>query len=160
MINAHDLQDNTAPDITLTEAGGDQRPLASWRGSWVVLYFYPKASTPGCTREARDFTDHKAAFAAEGCIIAGVSPDSTKALCTFISRQELEVTLLSDRERAAARAYGAFGIKKMYGKEVEGIIRSTYLIDPAGVVRRVWSPVKVDGHAEEVLAALKECKRS
>ncbi|MEG6504496.1 peroxiredoxin [Nitratidesulfovibrio sp. 1201_IL3209] len=151
LISAASLSGKAAPGFRLADASGAPRALADFAGKWLVLYFYPKASTPGCTREARDFTCMLSDFAAAGAAVAGVSPDSPKALGNFTLKQELGVTLLSDPDRAVARAYGAFGTKMMYGKAVTGIVRSTFLIGPDGMVRAVWSPVKVDGHAQAVL---------
>jgi peroxiredoxin Q/BCP len=143
-----------APDFALADKDGTTHTLQSFNGRWLVLYFYPRANTPGCTPEGKDFTDLLPRFEALGCTVAGVSPDSLKSLCNFAQKQELAVTLLSDKEKDAASAYGVYRMKKSYGKESPGIVRSTFLIDPAGILRRVWSPVTVDGHAAAVLDAL------
>lgn len=158
-VSAASLLGGKAPDFNLADATGTYRSLADHAGHWLVLYFYPKASTPGCTREAKDFTCLLPDFSAAGARVAGVSPDSPKAIGNFTMRQELGVTLLSDPERACARAYGAFGTKLMYGKTVTGIVRSTFLIDPDGVVRAVWSPVRLEGHAQAVLHELDKLRR-
>lgn len=155
LITAASLTGKAAPDFRLTDASGASRALADFAGTWLVLYFYPKASTPGCTREARDFTCMLPDFAATGAAVAGVSPDSPKAIGNFTLKQDLGVVLLSDPDRAVAKAYGAFGTKMMYGKAVTGIVRSTFLIGPEGTVRAAWSPVKVDGHAQAVLDELR-----
>jgi len=130
--------------------------LADYEGKWLVLYFYPKDSTPGCTTEARDFTERAADFTALGAKILGVSPDSEKSHCKFIEKQSLAFDLLSDRDHQIAEAYGAWGLKKFMGKEYLGILRSTFLIDPQGQLAFTWPIVKVKGHAEAVLAKLKE----
>ncbi|MBZ2171034.1 peroxiredoxin [Nitratidesulfovibrio sp. SRB-5] len=150
LITAASLSGKAAPDFRLADASGASRGLSDFAGTWLVLYFYPKASTPGCTREARDFTCMLPDFAAAGAAVVGVSPDSPKAIGNFTLKQDLDVALLSDPDRAVAKAYGAFGTKMMYGKAVTGIVRSTFLIGPDGTVRAVWSPVKVDGHAQAV----------
>lgn len=125
-------------------------------GKRVVLYFYPKDNTPGCTREAQAFAEKYADFAALGAEVWGVSKDSLASHERFQEKYALPFPLLTDPGNEVARAFGAFGTKKMYGKEVEGVIRSTFVIGPDGKVEAVWSPVKVDGHADEVLAKVRE----
>jgi peroxiredoxin Q/BCP len=120
----------------------------------VVLYFYPRDMTPGCTREACAFRDSQSKLRSLGAVVLGVSPDSLASHQKFQAEQKLNFPLLSDAARAVARKYGAFGEKVMYGRKVKGMIRSTFVIDSRGVVRKVFPKVKVDGHAEEVLAAL------
>ena len=137
--------------------------LKAFKGKWVVLYFYPKDNTPGCTNEACDFTETMPLFDDMDAVILGVSPDSTKSHRSFIEKKNLEITLLSDTEKTAHRAYGAWGMKKNYGKEYEGVIRSTFLISPDQKIAASWSNVKVrvkrkDGevrHADVVREALK-----
>jgi peroxiredoxin Q/BCP len=119
----------------------------------TVLYFYPKADTPGCTNEANDFTAHADAFAKAGVTVVGVSKDPVKKLDKFKAKYDLKVTLASDEETGVTEAYGVWVEKSMYGKTYMGIERATFLIDEGGVVRRVWRKVSVKGHAEEVLAA-------
>ncbi len=128
------------------------------KGKWIVLYFYPKDNTPGCTTQACDFTANKAAFEDEDAIILGVSGDSAKKHRNFIEKQNLTITLLVDDENKVAKEYGAFGLKKLYGKEYEGIIRSTFIIDPQGNIAATWTKVKTKGHSELVMAKLKELK--
>ncbi len=130
------------------------------KGKWIVLYFYPKDNTPGCTTEACDFSANKEAFEDEDAIILGVSPDSAKKHQNFIAKKELSITLLVDDDHSVAKAYGAFGPKKLYGREYEGIIRSTFIIDPNGNIAALWSKVKVKGHVEAVMQKLKELKSS
>jgi peroxiredoxin Q/BCP len=120
-----------------------------------VLYFYPKDDTPGCTREACDFRDNLARLRREGATVLGVSKDSLASHGKFRSKYQLPFDLLSDEDNSVARAYGAYGEKTMYGKKILGTIRSTYLIDENGRVDTVWSPVKVDGHVEQVLDRLR-----
>ena len=142
----------------LPDQDGALRGLDDYAGKWLVVYFYPKDNTSGCTLEARSFTALAGRFAAEGAAVVGVSPDSVKTHCGFIAKQELGITLLSDPERSLIEAAGAWGKKKLYGKEYMGVVRSTALIDPRGVVREVWTKVKPAGHAEEVLDKLRELR--
>lgn len=147
-----------APDITLpgVDESGAERvfSLGDFSGECVVLYFYPKDNTPGCTQEACDFRDSMMRVKAAGAQVIGVSPDSVESHRRFMEKHGLRFTLLSDPDKKAAAAYGAYGEKKMYGKTSMGIIRSTFLIDGDGVVRHTWSKVKVKGHVDEVLEAL------
>jgi peroxiredoxin Q/BCP len=131
---------------------------ADLKGHWTVLYAYPKDSTPGCTTEACDFRDSWTRVQALGAQIYGLSRDSLKSHQNFIAKQNLPFRLLSDPERTLLEPLGAFGKKMMYGKEVEGIIRSTFLIDPKGVIRHVWPKVSVKGHVQDVLEVLSELK--
>ena len=142
----------------LPDQDGALRGLGDYAGKWLVVYFYPKDNTSGCTLEARSFTALAGQFAAEEAVVVGVSPDSVKSHCGFIAKQELGVTLLSDPEHSLIEAAGAWQKKKLYGKEYMGVVRSTALIDPQGVVREVWSKVKPSGHADEVLARLRELR--
>jgi peroxiredoxin Q/BCP len=152
---AFDLENDGGGRSTLKEAvasGGAKD------GRWLVLYFYPKDSTPGCTREAEAFTAAKRKLAALGALVMGVSKDSIKSHCTFRDKYALAFPLLSDPDLAVHRAYGAYGEKTMYGKNVMGTIRSTFLISPEGRVARAWRGVKVDGHVDAVLEAIREAK--
>jgi len=146
---------NTAlPAFSCLDDQGHTVTPESWAGSWVVLYAYPKDSTPGCTTEACDFRDNWARVQALGAKVYGISRDSPKSHQNFIAKQTLPFPLLSDPEATLLKALGAFGKKVMYGKEVEGIIRSTFLVDPKGVIRQVWPKVSVKGHVEAVIQAL------
>ena len=147
-----------APDFCLPNQDNEEICLRDFAGSWVVLYFYPKDNTPGCTTEALDFTALKAEFEKEGATIFGVSPDSVKKHCNFIAKKDLKITLLSDEEKEVAQKYGVWQLKKMYGREYMGIVRSTFLIDPDGNIAYKWEKVKVKNHAQEVLDKLKELK--
>jgi peroxiredoxin Q/BCP len=145
-----------APDFTLLSSKGGEVTLKDLRGKPVVLYFYPKDDTPGCTREACAFRDTQAQIKKTGAVVLGVSPDSAASHEKFGARYRLNFPLLSDPDRSVAKTYGAFGEKVLYGKKVTGMIRSTFVIDADGVVRKVFPRVKVDGHAEQVLEALSQ----
>jgi len=145
-----------APDFDLRDQSGESVSLAGQRGKWVVLYFYPKDDTPGCTKEACDFRDNHGAIEAAGAIVLGVSADSEASHTKFAQKYELPFKLLvDDKDHGVARAYGAWGVKKNYGREYEGVIRSTFVIDPEGKIAKVWPRVKPDRHGEEVLGWLK-----
>ncbi len=148
-----------APAFALESSAGGKVRLADLAGKWVILYFYPKDATPGCTTEAQDFRDAKDALAERGAVVLGVSKDSLASHQKFADKQSLNFGLLSDPSGEVIEKYGAWGEKNMYGKKSMGIIRSTVLIDPAGKVRRVWPKVKVKGHVDEVVAALDELAR-
>ena len=143
-----------APDFTLPADGGQTVALADLRGKKVVLYFYPKDDTPGCTKEAIAFTEHRAAFEDAGATIFGLSKDTVAKHDKFIAKHSLGIPLLSDEDGQVVEAYGSWVEKSMYGKTYMGIDRSTFLIDETGVLRQVWRKVKVKGHVEEVLAAV------
>jgi peroxiredoxin Q/BCP len=151
MISAGDI----APDFTLPRDGGGNITLSALRPGKAVLYFYPKDSTPGCTTEAQQFRDLHDAFAGAGCIVAGVSRDSLRSHENFKTKQELPFALISDTGEALCTQFSVIKQKKLYGKEVRGIERSTFVIDGKGVLRREWRGVKVPGHAQEVLDYVK-----
>ena len=144
-----------APGFNLPRDGGGSGSLADFEGRKLVLYFYPRADTPGCTREAIDFSRLRAQFGKVGTEILGVSVDPVKAQDAFKKKHDLTIGLLSDETHKMLEAYGAWGKKSMYGKTFEGVLRKTLLIGPDGKIVRIWPKVKVDGHAEEVLAAAK-----
>jgi thioredoxin-dependent peroxiredoxin len=144
-----------APDFSLPRDSGETLSLRDFKGRKLVLYFYPKADTPGCTKEAIAFSGLKSAFTRAGADIVGVSADPVKALGKFRDKHDLKLALASDEEKKMLTAYGAWGEKQMYGRKFMGVRRMTYLIGPDGRVAQVWENVKVDGHAEEVLAAAK-----
>lgn len=144
-----------APDVAFETMDGRQTTLAAWRGRPLVLYFYPKDDTSGCTREAQDFTALADAFAAAGVALLGVSKDSPKKHQAFTAKYGLKVPLATDAEGALLEAFGAWVEKSMYGKKYMGIDRSTFLIDSDGKIVREWRKVKVPGHAQEVLDAAK-----
>jgi thioredoxin-dependent peroxiredoxin len=144
-----------APNFKLPGDDGSTVSLADFKGRKLVVYFYPRADTPGCTRESIDFSKLRAAFTKASTDVIGVSADPVKAQEAFKKKHKLSVGLLSDETHAMLEAYGAWGKKSMYGKTFMGIIRMTYLIGPDGRIAQVWPKVKVDGHAAEVLAAAK-----
>jgi peroxiredoxin Q/BCP len=145
-----------APDFTLPADSGGEVTLSNYRGKKVVLYFYPKDDTPGCTTEACNFRDDYSEILAAGAVVLGVSPDSVKSHDKFKLKYELPFALLSDPDHRIAEMYGAWGEKKMYGKTYMGILRSTYVIDEEGKILKVFPKVKPKDHSQEVLAALKE----
>ncbi|CAH1680592.1 putative peroxiredoxin bcp [Hyphomicrobiales bacterium] len=145
-----------APDFTLARDGGGEISLASLRGRKIVLYAYPKDNTPACTAEAIAFNGLRQAFADCGTEIIGISPDSVKRHDNFKRKYELDFALLADEQQELAQAYGIWVEKSMYGRSFMGIERATFLIDAAGRIARIWRKVKVDGHAEEVLAAARD----
>ncbi len=144
-----------APPFKLAREGGESITLASLKGKKVVLYFYPKDDTSGCTKEAIAFNGLRKDFEAAGAVVLGVSPDSVESHAKFSKKYKLELTLLSDETKAMLEAYGVWVEKSMYGRKYMGVERTTVLIDEKGKVARVWNKVKVDGHAEEVLEAVK-----
>jgi thioredoxin-dependent peroxiredoxin len=147
---------DTAPDFELAEQDGNPVNLSDHRGSPVVLYFYPKADTPGCTTQACGIRDRGADYTAANAVVLGVSPDSPDALRKFADKHGLPFTLLGDEDHSVAESYGTWVEKKNYGKTYMGVQRSTFVIDPDGVVRHVIPRVKPDTHDQKVLAALDE----
>jgi len=152
-------KNDKAPKFDLPSDSGKNLSLADFAGKALVLYFYPKDNTPGCTREAQAFTKLLPAFKKAGAAVVGVSRDSVASHCGFRDELGLKVALLSDPDLAVHKAYGAWGEKTSYGKKTTGVIRSTFLIDEKGRIARAWSNVKVDGHAEAVLEELKSLSR-
>jgi len=145
-----------APDFSTPDQNGNSVILDDLSSEWIVLYFYPKDDTPGCTTEAKDFTELYQDFSALGAKILGVSPDSGKSHCKFISKHNLSITLLSDPEHILTEAYGAWQLKKFMGKEYMGVARSTFLISPDKIIAYTWPNVKTKGHAQAVLTKLQE----
>ena len=141
---------DVAPEFTLTDDAGKQVSLADFRGQRVIVYFYPAALTPGCTTQACDFTDSLDALHAAGYDVLAISPDQPAKLAKFRERDHLTIRLLSDPEKAVLEAYGAYGEKTMYGKKVVGVIRSTFVIDPQGVVEHAQYNVKATGHVAKL----------
>ncbi|MFJ6138011.1 thioredoxin-dependent thiol peroxidase [Kitasatospora sp. NPDC092286] len=144
-----------APAFSLPDADGTQVSLADHLGRKVIVYFYPAALTPGCTKQACDFTDNLEVFAGAGYDVIGISPDKPEKLGKFREAENLKVTLLSDPEKAVLEAYGAFGEKKLYGKTVTGVIRSTVIVDEQGKVEHALYNVKATGHVAKLLRDLK-----
>lgn len=147
-----------APDFCLEDPDRGEICLRDQRGKWVVLYFYPKDNTKGCTLEALEFTAAEDDFKAKNAIVLGISPDSLKSHANFREKHELSINLLSDTEKKTLEAYGVWQTKKMYGREYMGVVRSTFLIDPEGRIVFTWLKVKVDGHVDDVLARLVELR--
>ena len=147
------------PDVSLHLTGDRVSKLADYRGKPLVLYFYPRASTPGCTQEGLDFSAAIARFRRQSCIILGASRDSLKAQENFKTKQGFPFDLVADREEQLCQAFDVIKMKNMYGKQVRGIERSTFLIDAEGVLRKEWRGVKVKGHVEQVLEAVKSLKK-
>jgi peroxiredoxin Q/BCP len=144
-----------APAFSLPREDGSTVSLADFKGRKLVLYFYPRADTPGCTRESIEFSKLRAGFTKAGTDVLGISADPVEAQQAFKKKHKLAVPLLSDERHEMLAAYGAWAKKSMYGKTFMGVVRSTVLIGPDGKVARIWPKVKVDGHAAEVLAAAK-----
>ena len=149
-----------APAFCLPNQEGEEVCLGDHRGKWVVLYFYPKDNTKGCTLEALDFTLNKATLEAMGATVLGVSPDSVESHEGFCMKHDLTITLLSDPEHSVLEEYGVWQLKKMYGREFHGVVRSTFLIDPEGRIAHEWRKVSVDGHVDAVKEKLAELKGS
>jgi peroxiredoxin Q/BCP len=141
---------DTAPDFTLTDDTGGQVRLQDLRGRKVIVYFYPAAMTPGCTKQACDFTDSLDSLKGAGYEVLGISPDKPEKLAKFRERDSLTITLLSDADRSVMRAWGAFGLKKLYGKDVEGVIRSTFVVDEEGRIELAQYNVKATGHVAKL----------
>ncbi len=148
------------PAFSLQDDQGNTVTAKALQGHWTVLYAYPKDSTPGCTTEACDFRDNLARVQALGAQVYGISRDNLKSHQTFLAKQNLPFRLLSDPDCALLKPLGAFGKKVMYGKEMEGIIRSTFLIDPKGIIRHVWPKVSVKGHVAAVIETLAELQKT
>ena len=145
-----------APDFTLPTDGGGNLSLKDLKGKKVVLYFYPKDDTPGCTTESKDFSALKGEFDALNCTVWGCSTDSVRRQCNFRDKQELTVPLLADEDQVVHAVFGTWQEKKNYGRTYMGTVRSTFLVDPQGNLAAAWPKVRVKGHADDVLAKLKE----
>jgi peroxiredoxin Q/BCP len=141
---------DTAPDFTLPTDDGSTVTLSALRGRKVIVYFYPAAMTPGCTKQACDFTDSLSSLQAAGYDVLGISPDSPAKLAKFRDRDSLTITLLSDADRSVMKEYGAFGEKKLYGKTVEGVLRSTFVVDEDGALTLAQYNVKATGHVAKL----------
>ena len=147
-----------APDFVAENDNGVKIKLSDFKGKWVVLYFYPKDNTSGCTKEACDFRDNMERITSADAVVLGVSPDSVKSHGGFKSKYSLNFSLIADPEKEICNLYGVMGEKSLYGKKYMGVIRSTFIIDPKGKIKHVFSPVKVDGHVDEVINFLDELK--
>jgi peroxiredoxin Q/BCP len=145
-----------APDFCLPDPERGEICLVDQRGKWVILYFYPKDNTKGCTLEALEFTAAEDDFKQKNAVILAASPDSLKSHTKFRDKHNLTINLLSDTEKDTLQAYGAWQLKKMYGREYMGVVRSTYIIDPDGTISYIWPKVRVKGHVDAVMEKLVE----
>lgn len=145
----------TAPEIVAEASNGKTVSLSDYKSSWIILYFYPRNDTPGCTKEACAFRDLQAKLTGLNAVVLGCSTDNLRSHDKFITKYDLPFTLLSDEDHKIAEAYGAWKEKNMYGRKIMGVERCTFLIDPAGKIDRVWRGVKVDGHVDEIIDELK-----
>jgi len=150
----HLKEGDKAPDFKGLDQDGNERSLADYKGKKLILFFYPKDNTPGCTAEACSLRDHYGELRAQGFELLGVSPDSQKKHQNFIAKHELPFPLLADTEQEVLKAYGAWGEKKMYGKTYEGVLRSTFIIDEEGKIEQIFSKVKTKDHAGQILEAM------
>lgn len=157
---AEELVGQKVPDIKLPASNGKEVSLRDYEGKNVVLYFYPKDMTPGCTTQACDFRDDHAQFEQWNTVVLGVSADSLSSHEKFIKKHELPFVLLADTEHRLAEYFDVWKLKKMFGKEFYGIVRSTFIINPEGVIIKAWDKVKVNGHVQEVLEFIKEQSNS
>ncbi len=148
------------PDFTLPATGDQNLSLSDFKGKNIVLYFYPKDNTPGCTREGQDFTEQLSKFKRQKTVILGISRDTVRSHENFKAKQSYTFNLLADTDEEVCTLFEVMKMKNMYGKQVRGIERSTFLIDSAGKLHREWRKSKVDGHTEEVLAAVKKLNKS
>lgn len=147
-----------APEFSLPDERGEIHNLSQYIGRWVVLYFYPKDDTPGCTTEACGFRDMNDAYREQGIVVLGISKDTPAAHGTFVEKYKLPFTLLSDTEKKIIKQYEAWGMKKRFGKEYEGILRTTYVIDPEGIIKKVYEQVKPEDHAEQIITDIQTLK--
>lgn len=148
-----------APDFKAHIDGGKEIGLKDFSGKWVILYFYPKDNTSGCTAEACSFRDNMGRLASLGAVVLGVSPDSVKSHDGFKDKYQLNFSLISDPDKVICNAYDIIGEKSMYGKKYLGVVRTTYIIDGKGIIRYVFSKVKVEGHTDEVMEKLRELQQ-
>jgi thioredoxin-dependent peroxiredoxin len=151
--------DEPAPNFTLPDQNGVPVELKSFSGKWVVVYFYPKDDTPGCTLEAVQFSRLADDLATANVVVLGISPDSLESHCAFEKKHDLKIRLLSDTEHVVLEAFGVWHLKSGFGKKYWGVVRSTYLIDPAGVIRRIWRDVQANGHAIDVKTVITDLQR-
>ncbi|NBS69096.1 thioredoxin-dependent thiol peroxidase [bacterium] len=159
MSTAQDLVQKPAPHFTTQDQNNKTHNLTDYLGKWVVLYFYPKDMTPGCTIEACSFRDNLHRITAKGAVVLGVSADSVKRHAKFAENESLTFPLLADEEKKICEAYGALGKKKFMGREYTGILRNTYLIDPNGSIAKVYENVKPAGHVDEIIRDLEVLAR-
>jgi peroxiredoxin Q/BCP len=148
-----------APDFCLPDPGRGEICLANQREKWVILYFYPKDNTSGCTMEALEFTAAEKEFKEKNAVILAASPDSLRSHTNFREKHGLTINLLSDNDKETLQEYGAWQLKKMYGREYMGVVRSTFIIDPDGYIAYIWPKVRVKGHVDAVMAKLEELQQ-
>ena len=148
-----------APDFTLPDQKGKAHTLSDYRGKWVLIYFYPKDDTPGCTKEACGLRDNKLKYSRQKAVILGISPDSSKSHAKFSAKYDLPFTLLADEEKKVVRQYAVWGKKKFMGREYDGVFRKSFLVDPKGKLAKIYDKVKPEEHAEEVLGDIKEFRK-
>jgi len=148
-----------AINFCLPDEEGNEVCLDSYKGKWIILYFYPRDNTSGCTREAKDFSEHMEEFEKLNAVVIGISPDSPESHRKFKEKHSLKVKLLSDESHEVMEKYGVWQLKKLYGREYYGVVRSTFLISPDGKIVYEWKGVRVKGHVEEVLQKLKEMQK-
>lgn len=147
-----------APDFSLPDRNAQKVHLSNHFGRWVILYFYPRDNSPGCTMEAKEFSEHLGEFEDLNAVVIGVSPDSVRSHYTFARNNNLNILLLSDRQKKVMEQYGSHRMKSIYGKETPTVVRSTFLINPGGNIAYIWDNVRVKGHVQEVMEKLKELK--
>ncbi len=147
-----------APEFSLPDERGEIHNLSQYIGRWVVVYFYPKDDTPGCTTEACSFRDMNDAYKEQGIVVLGISKDTPAAHGKFIEKYRLPFTLLSDAEKKIIKQYEAWGMKKRFGKEYEGVLRTTYVIDPEGLIKKVYEQVKPEDHAQQIITDIQTLK--
>jgi peroxiredoxin Q/BCP len=147
-----------APEFSLPDEQGEIHNLSQYIGRWVVVYFYPKDDTPGCTTEACSFRDMNDAYKEQGIVVLGISKDTPAAHGKFIEKYKLPFALLSDTEKKIIKQYEAWGMKRRFGKEYEGILRTTYVIDPEGIIKRVYEQVKPEDHAQQIITDIQTLK--
>ncbi|MBN2601792.1 MAG: thioredoxin-dependent thiol peroxidase [Candidatus Marinimicrobia bacterium] len=150
---------NIAPDFSLMNQDNSEVTLNDYRGQWVVLYFYPKDNTSGCTKEALDFTEHLDEYRKLNAQVFGISPDSVSSHQKFIKKYNLTIDLLADPDHNVLEKYGVWQEKSMYGRKYFGVVRSTYLINPEGKIEKVWEKVSVDGHADAVMCEIQDYQK-
>jgi thioredoxin-dependent peroxiredoxin len=151
--------DSQVPAFCLPDKAGEQRCLSDFRGKWIVLYFYPRDNSGGCTREAMDFSEQLLDFEKQNAVIIGISPDSPASHQKFAEKHQLRVLLLSDEQHEVAEKYDVWKLKRLSGREYHGIERSTFLINPEGMLAQVWRKVKVNGHVDSVKRTLKALRQ-
>ncbi len=155
----HELEGKKAPNFTLEDQNGEKHSLADYKGKWVVIYFYPKDMTPGCTVEACDFRDSEARLTSKGVVVLGISADTVKSHEKFAKKYSLPFPILADVDKEVVNKYKSFGKKKFMGRTYDGIFRNTFIVSPVGEIEKVYESVKVKGHVDEVLADIEALRK-